>query len=226
MRIVSPKGNPIATMEEWSSCVRPQHWKEGRSAYSLADFMLNREGSRILEDRISRVLNQPVDFEQATPEFRAKFDCYRGSPSNLDLGIAGRVGSGCSLFVGLEAKVDEGFGDKTVCQRHQSAVEERIKNPRSNAAARIERLLSHYFSEESSPCVSAFSDIGYQLLTGTAGTVATKKDVVVFYVMAFETHSYDKEKGWDNRIDYENFIQATKGNLRMKDGGRIQRSMM
>ena len=41
----------------------------------------------------------------------------------LDLGITGRTGSGESLFVGLEAKVDEPFGSETVGERYQKAIE-------------------------------------------------------------------------------------------------------
>lgn len=198
-------------MKEWSECVRPSHWKEGRSAYSLADFILNHEGSRILEERISGVLSRSVEFESSTVEYRARFDSYRGNPSNLDLGLFGSVDSGASLFVGLEAKVDERFGDGTVCERYESALKEKLKNPRSNAVARIEELLSNYFSEESSPCVSRFSDVGYQLLTGTAGTAATQKDLMVFYVMVFKTHLYDESKGNNNLADFQRFIERANG---------------
>ena len=221
MRIISPKGDTVSTMEEWSKCVRPPHWKEGRSAYSLADFILNQEGSRILEERLSRVLNDQVRFEEATPEYRAKFDSYRGNPSNLDLGIFGNVGSFSSLFVGLEAKVDEPFGD-TVCARHQSAIKELGRNPRSQAVPRIKDLLSSYFRESLDPCDSRFSGIRYQLLTGTAGTVATQRGMAVFYVMVFKTNLYDEAKGLENRSDYEKFVQATNGDLLMQDGESFQ----
>ena len=209
-------------MEEWSGQVRPRHWKEGRSAYSLADFILNRDGSSFLEERISHVLAQPVKLAEATPEYRARFDSYQGNTSNLDLGIFGTAGSQHSLFVGIEAKVDERFGSGTVCQMYRSAGEKRIKTPSSKAAARIKGLLSNYFSEESEPCDSRFSEVGYQLLTGTAGTVATQMDFVVFYVMVFKTHLYDQVKGRDNRLDYERFIKGANGKVLMQDDDDFQ----
>ena len=48
MKIRSRTGREIATLsnwEEWFKSKRdPRQWKEGRSAYSLADFIINRDG--------------------------------------------------------------------------------------------------------------------------------------------------------------------------------------
>ena len=213
MKVADSKGNAITAMDQWSKCIRGSHWKPARSAYSLADFVMNRDGAGILERRISSLLAQPVKLEQATPEYRARFDRYRGNPSNLDLGICGRVGGKASLFVGLEAKVDESFGGETVCQRYLSAINERTKNPRSKAADRVEGLLSNCFSDSTGPCASRFSEVRYQLLTGTAGTAARQTDLAVFYILVFKTHLYDEAKGRDNRLAYEKFIRVTGGKL-------------
>ncbi len=210
MRFISPKGNEISTLDQWGACVRRVHWKEGRSAYSLAEFILNQNGTDYLVSRISSVLSQQVKLETATPEFRARFDDYRG-PSNLDLGTFGRVGSKSSLSVGVEAKVDEPFGDDTVGERYQKAIREHQRNPRSKARERVKGLLSRYFSDPTAPCASRFSGIRYQLLTGTAGTVAAQKDVSVFYVVVFKTREYNEQMGRENREDYEKFIQAAYG---------------
>ncbi len=218
MVITSPKGNEVTTMEGWSKCVSRRHWKQGRSAYSLADFILNRDGAEVLARRVSSVLSQPVTFSKATPEYRAKFDSYRG-PSNLDLGIFGRAGSGSSLFVGLEAKVNEPF-DKDVCVKYREAERELRRKPSSRRVHRVKGLLSNYFGETAEPCDSRFADVGYQLLTGVAGTAAVEQDVLVFYVMVFRTDLYDGEKGRDNRLDYERFIEAAGGvELTQGEGG-------
>ena len=222
MQITSPKGNDIATMEDWSACVRGGHFKEGCSAYSLADFILNRNGAAILEERIAAVCAESVIFERATPEFRASFDSYRG-PSNPDLGIFGTVGSKSSLFVGLEAKVDEPFDGKTVGKRYQDAIREKSREPQSRAYARVEDLLSSYFAESAAPGVSRFSDVGYQLLTGTAGTIARQKDVSIFYILVFKTSEYDERKGRVNQEVYEKFIEAANGELltQSREGPRV-----
>ena len=213
MTITNPDGSEITTMEQWSERVNSSHWKPGRSAYSLADFVMNRGGGAVLRERVSSVSSQPVTLDTGTPEYGAKFDSHGGSPSKLDLGIFGRVEGESSLFVGLEAKVDEPFGSDTVCKRYQRAVNYLEENPRSKAADRVRDLLSHYFGETADPCDSTFSDIRYQLLTSTAGTVAVGADIPVFYVMVFKTDLYDEGKGRENRLDYERFIEAAGGRV-------------
>lgn len=170
---------------------------------------MNRGGAEVLVGRVSSVLSQAVTLERATPEYLARFDNYRG-PSNLDLGIFGQVDSEASLFVGLEAKVDEPF-DKDVCVKYREAVRESSRRPSSRRVDRVRDLLSDYFGETADPCDSAFSDIRYQLLTATAGTVAVGADFSVFYVMVFRTDLYDEGKGQENRLDYERFIKAAGG---------------
>lgn len=207
LRVIDFRGNDIATIDQWRKSVRPSHWKRGRSACSLADFILQRNGAAHLESRISSVLSQPVRLEQAAPEYAARFDRYEG-PARLDLGISGRTDSGERLFVGLEAKVDEPFGSETVCERFQEALATLKKNPRSRAAARVRELLTRYLADPEEPCQSRFADIRYQLLTATAGTVAVKADVHVFYVVVFRTFGYDEERGLENRRDYGNFTDV------------------
>lgn len=172
---------------------------------------MNRDGAKILEGRISSVLSQPITFQRGTPEYRAKFDSYRG-PSNLDLGIFGRAGCESSLFVGLEAKVNESF-DKDVRSKYRDAVRELSRKPSSRRVDRIRGLLSNYFGESAEPCDSRFADVGYQLLTGVAGTAAVEQDVLIFYVMVFRTDLYDEEKGRENRLNYERFIEAAGGRI-------------
>ena len=213
MTITNPDGSEITTMEQWSERVNSSHWKPGRSAYSLADFVMNRGGAGVLRKRISSVLSQPVTLDTAIPEYGAKFDSHGGSPSKLDLGIFGRIEGESSLFLGLEAKVDERFGSDTVCKRYQRAVNYLEENPRSKAAARVRDLLSDYFGETEEPCDSAFSDIRYQLLTSTAGTVAVGADISVFYVLVFETDLYNPERAAENLGDYERFIEAAGGRV-------------
>ena len=169
---------------------------------------MNQNGTAQLEARISSVLSRPVALEQGTPEYAARFDRYEG-PARLDLGISSRTGGGESLFVGLEAKVDEPFGSETVCERWQKATETLKNNPRSKAAVRVKELLSRYFGDDDEPCESRFAEVGYQFLTATAGSVAMEADVSVFYVAVFLTPDYDEESGRENRLDYDNFMRVS-----------------
>ena len=225
MIIIDSSGQRISNLIEWRSQIfdgtsKEKDWKKGRSAYSLAEFIIDRKGAAYLETRISAVLSQHVKLEQATPEYLAKFDSYRGTPSNLDLGITGhveRLTLNTSLFVGVEAKVDETFGS-TVRSRYSSAMKTRKDGKPTNAPERVKELLSKYFSVHGSPDSSRFADLRYQLLTGTTGTVAAPGEVSVFYILVFRTSMYDERKGLSNLQDYENFIEAAHGKLLTRDG--------
>ena len=210
MKIVDYHGREISTLEEWERHFNSsKHWKKGRSAYSLADFILNRNGSVFLASRVSSVLSERVAFEWSTPEYKAKFDRYP-NPSQLDLGIFGSIGSGSSLFVGVEAKVDEPFGS-TVDVTYQKALEKQQRKKHSKAPERVEELLSKYFSESAPPNDSRFADIRYQLLTASAGTVAVSHDIAVLYVLVFKTESYAPTKGEGNYGDYMKFLDCAGG---------------
>ena len=230
MKVVDSRGKRISDLDEWRSRIfdgtsKARHWKKGRSAYSLAEFIMGRRmGAEYLEKRISSVLSRHVNLEQAKPEYRAKFNSYPGNTSNLDLGITGRVGRLAplpSLFVGVEAKVDETFGS-TVGSRYASAMKIRKAGENTNAPERVKGLLSEYFSVEGSPESSRFADIRYQLLTGSAGTVAAPGKVSVFYILVFRTSIYDGRKGLANQQDYERFVEATRSKPLMRDGGNFR----
>ncbi len=174
---------------------------------------MERNGAAYLRDRVTQVLSWHVEFEQATPEYLAKFDFYPGNPSNLDLGITGEAGQSNlreSLFVGIEAKVDESFG-KTVGSRFSLAMKSREAGNSTNAPERVRDLLAKYFSVKGSPGSSRFAKIRYQLLTGTAGTVAAPGEVSVFYVLVFKTSMYEARYGSRNQQDYGEFIAAARG---------------
>ena len=225
MKVVDFRGQRISNIDQWRSRIfdgtlKKKDWKKGRSAYSLAEFIMNRKGAAYLEKRMSAVLSRYVKLEQATPEYLAKFDSYPGNPSNLDLGITGHVGGlvfRASLFVGVEAKVDETFGS-TVGGRYSSAIKTREAGKSTNAPERVKGLLSRYFSVKGSSDSSRFANIRYQLLTGTAGTVAAPGKVSVFYILVFRTSMYDERKGLANQRDYERFIEAACSKSLVRDG--------
>ena len=226
MKVVDSQGQRISSLDQWRRRIfdgtsKIKHWKKGRSAYSLAEFTMDpRKGALYLGKRISSVLSRDVTLEQATPEYLAKFDTYSGNPSNLDLGITGHVGrlnDRSSLFVGVEAKVDEPFGS-ILRSRYSSAMKIRNAGRNTNAPERVKGLLSKYFSVKDSPDSSRFAGIRYQLLTGTAGTVAAPGEVSVFYILVFRTSMYDERKGSANQQDYERFMEATCSKPLVRDG--------
>ena len=213
-KIFSPHGDELSSLEEWRGLHKDVHWKKGRSAYAVADFILNRAGVAHLESRISDVLSQEVSLRLIIPEKEVKFDRY-GRGRFHDLAIEGVAGKGMTLFVGVEAKVDERLGP-TVQERYEGAEKELRKNPRSKAAERIKGL-----PELVRPCLELdwIFDIRYQLIHGTLGTIAARQangqpyDCYVFYVLVFKTSLFDEKTGHENHRDYRNFIQRLGGSV-------------
>ena len=212
MKIVSPQGGEISSMEDWARLHKSLHWKEGRSAHSIADFILNRDGTAHLESRLSQALLREVSIRLIIPEKQIRFDSY-GRGRFHDLAIYGVVDSDKSLFVGLEAKVDEGFGP-IIRDQLKDARNQLNSNPQSMALKRI-RSLPPRFSPPLG--LDSMRDIRYQLVHGTAGTVSAKQsngdpyDLYVFYVLVFRTSLYDEQAGKENHQDYQRFIDRVGG---------------
>ena len=209
MRIEDSNGREIQNLDEWSMIYdkngeKPQ-WQPGRSAHSVAEFVLNRNGVERFEQRVREVLGQSVKFDRMVPEYEQRFDAY-GRGRMHDLGIFGTTEPGQSLFVGVEAKVDETFG-ATVGDSYLKAKAKQIAGTPTNAPQRIEELLGLHFAK---PDVSMF-DLRYQLLYATVGTLAAGADVSVLYVAVFKTPSYDAAIGASNYDDYLRFIEKIGG---------------
>ena len=213
MRIVSPRGGEISTMVHWAELHSKGRWTKGRSAHSIADFVLNRHGAAHLEARLSNALEREVTICLLTPEKEVRFDGYRGRGRTHDVGIQASASGGLKVFAGLEAKVDEKFGP-SMEGRLKDARKELVKNPRSRAVDRIQNLPS-WFSPGLH--IDSMLDIRYQLVHGTAGTVGACQangesyDLYVFYVLVFKTTLYDEQAGEENHRDYLRFISRVGG---------------
>jgi len=195
MLIESRGGERVANMADWEKSVTKKDWKPYRSAHALAGFVLNEEGAEKIRRVVSAVVKEPVCFDLAMLELRIAFDKFR-SPRHHDLGIYGKTGNGKTVFVGVEAKVDEEFG------KHVKA---EFKNSSPTAKQRIEGLWKrHAFKSKIEE-----SKIRYQLLYSTVGTVDAGADISVFIVMVFQTCRYDGKKGKRNYCDYMHFMRET-----------------
>ncbi len=207
MDVIGIGGEKIDSMEAWAGLYaspRSSHqWKEYRSAYSVAEFILNRNGAGALQARVGEALGEPVEFDRAVPEMEVRFDQF-GRGRMHDLGILGRTASGKSLFVGVEAKVDEPFG-VPVRDAYLEAKARQIAGKSTNAPERIEQLLKLHFHEAD----PSMFEVRYQLLYATAGTLAASADTSVLYVVVFKTPAYSETIAADNYRDYAQFMAKT-----------------
>ena len=212
MIIEDSKGKQLRSLDDWENLHEPEHWEPGRSAHSVADFIVNRRGAYKLRERISAVLRKPVAFRKLVPEYEVRFDRH-GKGRVHDLGVFGETGSGSSLFVGVEAKVDEPFG-RYVSEEWRDAIRVRSRGKRTRKPQRIEELCARFDGSG----INVDACIRYQLLYGTAGTVCAGADVSVFYVAVFQTDDYDKEIGRLNQRDYLRFMEQAGGKPAEDDG--------
>ena len=208
MRIEDSKGKAVNSLDDWETRIRREHWKPEleRSAHSLAEFIINQNGSHALQERVATVLDERVVFEKGILEYEVRFDEY-GKGRVHDLGIFGKTDSGKSLFVGVEAKVDEPFGNYYVSKEWARANKIKNDGKRTGKLERIRDLCARF-----GPRITEKSDdIRYQLLYSVAGTVDAGKDRSVFYVAVFRTYAYDAEEGKNNHEDYRRFVERAGG---------------
>lgn len=199
----------IETYDEWERIfkeVKPKHWKEGRSAQSLADFMMKKDGFACVKNLVGKAIGKPLyEIEKVTIEGRVAFDDNNHSREH-DLAVVARTESNQSVFIGVEAKVDESFGS-TIKQYETAA---RKKSENSKVPSRIKGL-KEYFPKAKD---DVFQNLQYQLATATAGTLCAKTDqksdydFYVFMVLVFKTSLYNDTKGKKNKMAFELFLNA------------------
>lgn len=215
MKYKDSKGNEINNLKEWEHYIfketkKEKHWKQGRSAYSIADFMMNKNGEKVITDLVSDLLKEKVSLMEAIPEKEVRFDDY-GHGREHDLGIWGSTTTGDTVFIGLEAKVDETFNER-ISESYLKSKSRELNGETTNSAKRIEELLKRNFGE----VTPEVFDLRYQLLYSTVGTLDAKDsndepaDISILLIIVFKTDDYDALIGIDNYKDYIQFIKAIK----------------
>lgn len=206
------KNGVIKTYADWEqvfTTAKPKDWEVGRSAQSLAAFMTKKDGFACVKSLVGEAIGKPIDeIEKVTIEGRVAFDNYNHSREH-DLAVVARTESNQSVFIGIEAKVDESFGSNTIKQYETAALK---KSKNSKVPARIKGL-KEYFPKAKD---DEFQKLQYQLATATAGTLCAKTDknsdfdYYVFMVLVFKTSLYNEDNGEKNRNAFDSFIDAIK----------------
>ncbi len=219
MEITDSKGNSITCLNDWAKVFdtpkKRLHWKIGRSAYSIADFIMNKHGEEKIMQLVSSILSEQVILESGIPELEIRFDAY-GHGREHDLGIYGKTSSGKTIFIGVEAKVDESFNE-TVADVYLKAKAKELAGISTNLPSRIEDLITLNFKNIDSKVF----ELRYQLLYATAGTVATDADIYILLMIVFKTELYDETIGTKNYQDYSMFLKAVDAKPREYDDEHV-----
>lgn len=211
MRLRISKTQTIKTVEQWEQFAPPKnkktHWKDGRSAKSLAQFITDETHVRKLENILKDLGYDTKGIISCIPEANTTLP-GRGNGRNHDLLMFGK-----DFIVGIEAKVSEDFG---------KLISHELQNPSDNKQNRIDKLAEELFG-----CKAAdIKELRYQLLTGVVGTLLearkNKKIKALFLIIVFIDGITTKDTSdvAKNNKDYEDFCKC----LGLEsDGGTIKK---
>ena len=198
---ISKNNNIITTVEEWYQFAPPKakgkHWKDGRSAKSLAQFMTDKNQVKKLEDILVELKYGTNGVISCTPEANTVLPC-KGNGRNHDLLMIGE-----DFVVGIEAKVSEPFGEEISTELIEAS---------DNKKGRIDKLANELFGCKINEVKDGL-ELRYQLLTGVYGTLReakkNKKSKALFLVIVFTDGITREDENAVNRNndDFKNFCQ-------------------
>lgn len=198
---ISKNNNIITTVEEWYQFAPPKakgkHWKDGRSAKSLAQFMTDKNQVKKLEDILVELEYNTKGVISCTPEANTVLPC-KGNGRNHDLLMIGE-----DFVVGIEAKVSEPFGEEISTELIEAS---------DNKKGRIDKLANELFGCKINEVKDGLK-LRYQLLTGVYGTLReaekNKKSKALFLVIVFTDGLTSEDENAVNRNndDFKNFCQ-------------------
>jgi hypothetical protein len=207
----------IQNVEDWFRLAAPKkgasQWKDGRSAKELAKAWCGRKNSTCPPEEFLHLITPLVNADQLAdaigwPEYKVPIDNLDGEPPNIDLAIVSDGLFGRTAIC-VEAKADESFGKYTL-DTHDAAVHRIEQGEKTGALKRLLHLEENLLPEPSAD-LPGRAEIRYQLLTGTAATLALAKShqasVAVFVVHEFSFVDHvDETKLRQNKIDLDRFI--------------------
>lgn len=171
--IVSRRGKPIRSVEEWGVEARPakaDHWQDERSAKELAKAWISGSGPAALVSLLDRdPATAGLRIEHVVAEAQTAFDRWPGGKRNHDLLVTGETQGG-SITIGMEGKADEAFGQTL---KSYAAASQRLidQGAVTNAHLSLDALTTALVGVTSSMAPELMR-LRYQLFSGVAGTLA------------------------------------------------------
>lgn len=179
-----------------------EQWKDGRSAKEFARFVTKSHNSfsKLINDIVEKNLHYTSESLTGEPEAKTDLPPTGSSgPRNHDLLLFDD-----RIVIGIEAKVDEPFGDKTILQEKKSASKDK--------AARIEWLKETILPKGSEIEDDNVKDLRYQLFTATAGTLLAAydqdKSYCIFLVLSFQKGKTMTQKAKRNKEAFDEFVKV------------------
>lgn len=218
------KEDKINSLDEWLQKCPPgqeqKHWKNGRSAKELAKYWCKNPA--VVPFEFEELLKKSKEFADiriviGSPEYETGFDRFRKGRKH-DLLLIGEQ-KNKKTVIGIEAKVDESFGNESVGEYYLKSVLKKINGDKTNITDRIEQLLPALFHK---PIAVNNLGIMYQLIHATAGLLAEapKRDAekALFVINIFRTAKINKNKYEKNRTHLDFFVE----NISDKKYNRIE----
>ena len=215
---IRKKDNEVKTISQWPMPKKNNQWKEGRSAWAMANYVLNLSSN--FEDMIEKIL---ADCQIQMQHFKCEPEATaglgkgfgRGGSRNHDMLMIGK-----DCVIGIEAKVSEPFDreiGKVICEGGTR---------KDRALSLIDYLAGKHEND------NQLKKIGYQLFTAARGTICSaekeKKHNAIFLVIVF-TGCVDKEKDYiercrKNDADFNSFLKFVNAdeNGVIKDNKNIE----
>jgi hypothetical protein len=206
----------INSLESWQVLGSPMggdaQWKDDRRAKELARYIMGSYPN--LPAEIETVLSSfttpdtAFDWKAEYVTSFAHFGYGTGNGRNHDMVIYNG-----DIFVGVEAKADEPFGDKTIG--------EELKKASDNKKKRIEKLVGLVFGD----AVENHLDLRYQLLTACGGVLLEAEErksknamllVLVFLKAGTDANGnnyYEEENRQRNNADWSEFLKQMAAEL-------------
>ena len=201
----SSKWQKIKNVRDWVRSFESSGKDEiGRSALSLAEFC-----SRATIEEEFNVMLKPVFqkenfiLQTAQPEKSSRFDNYRKQRIH-DLAIYGQTDTGESIFVGVEAKVNETY-NSNLSKIYDKAKKEQLNGKSTMIPQRIEALIKNYF-----PGLSIRSSVRYQILYAIAGTLCEQCNYNILLFLTFKTCKYKEAAAQRNKKDLMDVLNSIK----------------
>ena len=194
-----------AFCEAYNSNGEDKHGKDGRSGECLAEDFIGKtpNGEVSMIEMIHRFLGtNNISLDVAKIEFASVFDNHP-RPRMQDPAIWGWVDNK-AVFIGVEAKVDESFGSKSIAQQRNY-----VNGLTSTEAdKRLDELVKDYLAGDE----NSHGKLRYQLLYYLAGSFCeAKADIIFMPVIVYETRGksfdeYSDSKGRTNKNAYKRFM--------------------